>query len=355
MRRESRLRKVLIAALAGASLLGLDPGGAAEPVPMIDAHSQADKELSVARLLKLMDQGGVRRTILSSRGGLQPRQLVAIAAAHPDRITASMEVKSHRHYLPGTPEFFRRLEEMGKEPRYGAISEALLWHQAKGGQRRGAGRGGGEGPRAGGRGSGGSRQAQQGGRSRGSGGGGGDVVAEFDLPIDAPQVQAVLKMALARDWPFIAHYEFRSLGRERYAARMKELKDLLRAYPDHPIVLIHMGQLRADEAAQLIAEFRNIYFMTSHANPVYEAVGGGYGWTRLFEGRKLAPAWKALFVANPDRFILAFDNVLKRHWEAQYYLAQARLWRDALADLPTDVAHAVAHRNAERLWRLPPL
>jgi hypothetical protein len=281
-----------------------------------------------------------------------------------------MEVKSHRHYLPGTPEFFRRLEAMGREPRYGAISEALLWHQEKGGQRRGASQRAGEGRRGLGRGAGGAPRAVQGGgprtgqgaAARGPGGStpgrsgrASDMVGEFDLPVTAPQVQAVLKMALDRNWPFVAHYEFRSLDKQRYAARMQELKDLLRAHPAHPVVLIHMGQLRADEAAALMAEFGNIHFMTSHANPVFAAVGGGYGWTVLFEGRKIAPAWKKLFVAHPDRFILAFDNVLQRHWQQQYYLAQARLWRDALADLPPEVAHAVAHRNAERLWRLPPL
>jgi predicted TIM-barrel fold metal-dependent hydrolase len=356
--------KILFAVVVGASLLSSGPGRAADPIPMIDAHSQADQDLNVALLVRLMDQGGVKRTILSNRGGLQPKQLVAMAAAHPDRITSSMEVKSRRLYLSGKPEFFRRLEEMGKEPRYGAISEALLWHQAKGGQRRGASQRAGQGQRAEGRGQGGPRQARRGGRApdfesggapAGAGRRAGDMVPEFDLPIEAPQVQAVLKMALARNWPFVAHYEFRSLNKERYAARMKELKDLLRAHPDHPIVLIHMGQLRADEAAGLISEFRNIYFMTSHANPVFEAVGGGYGWTKLFEGRKLAPAWKKLAVANPDRFILAFDCVLKRHWQPQFYLAQAKLWQEALADLPTDAAHAIAHRNAERLWALSPL
>jgi hypothetical protein len=346
------VRTVLLTAFVGAVLLGLDAGRAADPVPMIDAHSQADKELSLSRLLSLMDQGGVRRTVLSNRGGLQPKELVAMAAAHPDRITASMEVKSHRHYLPGTPEFFRRLEQMGREPRYGAISEALLWHQAKGGQRRGRGQRAAQG---GGRSMGAGRGEGQGGGAAPGGGGRGEPVAEFDLPVEAPQVQAVLKMALARNWPFVVHYEFRSLSKERYAARMKELKDLLRAHPDHPIVLIHMGQLRADEAAQLISEFGNVYFMTSHANPVFETVGGDYGWTKLFAGRKIAPAWKKMLLAHPDRFVLAFDNVLKRHWEPQYYLAQARLWQEALADLPAEVAHAVAHRNAERLWRLPPL
>ncbi len=57
--------------------------------------------------------------------------------------------------------------------------------------------------------------------------------------------------------------------------------------------------------------------------------------------------------SHPDRFILAFDNVWEDNW-GEYYLSQIRSWRKALGDLPPDAAHAVAHRNAERLWRLPP-
>jgi len=32
---------------------------------------------------------------------------------------------------------------------------------------------------------------------------------------------------------------------------------------------------------------------------------------------------------------------------------QAALWRQALSDLTPEVAHALAHGNAERLWNLP--
>ena len=63
---------------------------------------------------------------------------------------------------------------------------------------------------------------------------------------------------------------------------------------------------------------------------------------------------RALVIKHPERFILAFDNVLEDHW-SDYYLEQVAVWRKALADLPPDVAHALAHRNAERLWHLPKL
>jgi predicted TIM-barrel fold metal-dependent hydrolase len=310
------------AAIVAAVLLG-SPAAQANKIPIVDAHSQASRDLALSTVMRLMDRGGVARTILSNRSGLSPSGLVAMVAERSDRLTASMEVKSQRYFITGEPEFYQRLEAMSREPRYGAISEVLLWHERKGGH--------------------------------GSSRKGGEAVPEVNLPIEAPQVQAVLQVALKRGWPFVVHYEFRSLDKAGYARRMAELKGLLRAHPTHPIVLIHMGQLYANEAAALIAEFPNIYFMTSHANPIFESVGGGLGWTKLFEGRKLAPAWKKLVVAHPGRFIMAFDNVLPRHWEPGYYVAQADLWQDGLNDLPRDVANAVAHGNAIRLWKLPPL
>lgn len=68
----------------------------------------------------------------------------------------------------------------------------------------------------------------------------------------------------------------------------------------------------------------------------------------------LKPAWRKLIIEHPSRFILAFDNVWPHHW-SDMYVEQAELWRNALGKLPSDIAHAVAHRNAERLWKLTPL
>ena len=73
----------------------------------------------------------------------------------------------------------------------------------------------------------------------------------------------------------------------------------------------------------------------------------------MFAGRRLKGAWRKLMIDHPDRFILAFDNVFAEHW-GDYYLEQIELWRKALETLPEDVAHAIAHKNAERLWHLPP-
>jgi predicted TIM-barrel fold metal-dependent hydrolase len=131
---------------------------------------------------------------------------------------------------------------------------------------------------------------------------------------------------------------------------MTKLKALLDRYPEHPFVLIHMGQLDHVAVYQLIEAYKNIYFITSHANPIV-ASASGQPWTNMFNGDYLSTDWKQLMIKYPDRFILGFDNVYVEHW-GQFYLDQVALWRKALQDLPVEIANALAHGNAERLWCL---
>ena len=90
--------------------------------------------------------------------------------------------------------------------------------------------------------------------------------------------------------------------------------------------------------------------MTSGANTIRRSPRRP--WVNLFDGEKLSPAWKELIVRHPHRFVLAFDNVWEWNWR-DMYLRQIVLWWKALNDLPASAAHALAHKNAERLWRLP--
>jgi hypothetical protein len=117
-----------------------------------------------------------------------------------------------------------------------------------------------------------------------------------------------------------------------------------------------MGQLNHADVRKLIKAHKNIYFLASHANPVAVAAAKGVKpWVDMFEGKKLAPAWRKLVIEHPGRFVFALDNVWgEKHWTSGYYMSQIALWRSALSDLPDKVAHAVAHGNAERLWKIPP-
>jgi predicted TIM-barrel fold metal-dependent hydrolase len=278
-------------------------------IPMIDAHSQASYDLDLTTIVPLMNKAGVVRTILAARNRLKQERLVAYAARHPGRITLAVRTKS-RVYVKNKPKFYRFLARQLAEPAFKGMAEVLLWHARKG-----------------------------------------RVAPQIVVPIDAPQVQAVLAATLRRNWPFIAHIEFASAGSDR-APFMAALERLAASHPKHPFGLIHMGQLGAREAGRLLAAHPNVFFLTSHANSVIVR-RSRQPWTNMFDGRRIKAEWRELMIRYPARFVLAFDNVFAEHW-GSFYLEQAALWRKALAGLPPAVAHAIAHRNAERLWRLPP-
>lgn len=311
----SRVAHVVSAGLIlAAPFVGSGVASAAD-IPMIDAHSQVDNGVDMEVALSLMDQAGISHAILSAlRGGRKTREIIAAARRHPGRITPSIGLKS-KPFREGVPAAIETFRQMAGRRVFGAISEVMVLHQQKG-----------------------------------------RVAPEIAVGLDAAPVREALAAALARRWPLVIHIEFgfaTAQGlKERY---MNDLEALLARLPDHPMALSHMGQLKPAETRRLIESHRNIRFLTSHANTVFiRKKGRGLPWTDLFAGGALAADWKALFLRHPDRFVLAFDNVLDDDW-SEHYIDQVRLWRTALADLPAEVAHAVAHRNAERLWRLPAL
>ena len=171
---------------------------------------------------------------------------------------------------------------------------------------------------------------------------------------DAPQVQAALKAALDRNWPFVVHIEFRSAKTAGdFDEQMQSLTSLLERNPDHPFALTHLGQLSAGEAGDLVEAHPNIHFLTSHANERFTR-RSRQPWTVMVENDTIVPAWRKLVIDHPTRFVFAIDNVWDYHWSAMY-VEQVRSWRKALQKLPPEIAHSVAHKNAERLWRVRPV
>lgn len=254
-----------------------------------------------------MDQGGVVCTILSSNPiePVAPEEVVSFALKYPGRIIPAVRAKVQRN-----ENYYELLEKQVNMGQYRAMAEVLLYHAQKG-------------PHA-------------------------PLIVAY--PEDKT-VQTALSYALEKGWPFIVHIEFAAAGDERNVF-MAKLEALLIQHPEHPFVLIHMGQLDHVTVRQLIEEHANIYFITSASDPiVIEAYPEP--WTNMFDGDHLSADWKALITEHPDRFILGFDVVSARDWR-QLYLKEIALWRKAINELPLEVAHTIAHGNAERLWHLPP-
>jgi len=276
----------------------------------VDAHSQLPRGQDPDEIIELMDKAGVWRTILSARNDRKPEDVAALATAHPDRITAAVRSKG-KAFNKNTGKFPKLIHQQVSQPVFAALGEAILFHAQKG-----------------------------------------KKAPKIEVAIDSPQSQLLLDIALEKNWPYIAHYEFAAAGWDK-SDYMAAFEKMVAAHPNHPFVLIHMGQLGSDDAKRLLAVHTNVYFITSHSNPVTIAKNSGQPWARLYEGKSIAPKWAELMRAYPDRFVLGFDNVWPEDW-GRTYLKQAEMWRAALGELSPDLAHAIAHGNAERLWNLTP-
>jgi len=258
-----------------------------------------------------MDQAGVACTILSAGmtstiGIITPEELVSFASNYLGRIIPAVRTK-----IVTGEDYYKLLEKQMIMSQFGAMAEVLMYHAA-----------------------------EKGGRT---------TILVVAHPTDK-SVQTALKYALDKEWPFIMHIEFKGAGSQRDVF-MSELNVLLGQYPEHPFVLIHMGQLDRAVVQQLIEAHGNIYFITSHSAPGYAQSAP---WTNMFDGRNLSADWKQLIIKHPDRFIMGFDMVWPEQW-GQPYLNEVALWREAIKELPVEVANALAHGNAERLWHLPPV
>jgi len=277
----------------------------------IDAHSQVDHNLkNLELIIQRMDDGGVYRTILSTRSGRKPEEVASFAEAYSDRIVPAVRTKSGA-YNKNHPKYYKKLRKQLDSGLFKAMAEVLMYHAQKG-----------------------------------------NKAPEVIVYPDDQRVRAALNAAIENAWPFVIHIEFRSLRGKKRQQFMAEMEELLRAHSGHPFALNHMGQLNVAEVHRLITNHQNIYFLTAHTNPAIIR-HSNQPWVNMFRGAAIAKEWKELLLQHPDRFIFALDNVWERHWK-EFYLDQMEYWRKAIGDLPRDVAHAVAHGNAERLWKIPP-
>ncbi len=257
-----------------------------------------------------MDAAGVYRTILAARSRRQPAEIAAFSQKHSKRIVPAIRTKSVA-YKKNHPKYYKKMRNQIDSGQFKAMAEILLYHAQKG-----------------------------------------DKAPEVVVYPDDQRVLFALNASIAKGWPFVVHIEFQSLRGKEKKRFMVSMEQMLKDHPTHPFALNHMGQLDAAEAGRLIKNYKNIYFLTAHTNPVIIS-HSNQPWVNMFDGATLAPEWRKLVLQHRDRFIFALDNVWAKHWK-EFYLDQMRFWRIVMAGLPTDVAQMWAHGNAERLWKIPP-
>ena len=156
-------------------------------------------------------------------------------------------------------------------------------------------------------------------------------------PADAAFVK-ILEVAAKHKTPVVIHDELN-------AEAAKALEAALSAVPAATIVLAHGGESTPATLGGLLER---------HPNLVVDLSGMHFQRTPALATEKgpLDPAWKALIVKRPDRFVMGIDVWAARLFEPAM-LDRLMMWtRRILGELPPEVAERIAHRNAAAIYRL---
>jgi len=153
---------------------------------------------------------------------------------------------------------------------------------------------------------------------------------EFHLSeadVEAPVVKRLAELAAERGLFFQAHVD---------AATVEKL---LRLYPRVRTLWAHAGMsASADTVGRLLDRHPHLWVELSLRSDV--APGGS-----------LDPAWRAVFLRHPDRFLVGTDTWVVSRWGTLVDgMRETRHW---LGQLPPEVAERIAHRNADRLFPGP--
>ncbi|GEM_PF-997275 len=280
----------------------------------VDAHSQMDHKVSEKQIMSLMDSSGVYRTILSNHLRRPWRDIISFAGASKNRIVPAVRIKGHLA-SNNTGKYLDTLRDQMGEKRFRAMAEMLIYHD------------------------------------------GFKKYPKIIMNVDDHRVRAALDGARKKGWPFIAHLEFAFMSVNDQKKYMKGLETFLQRNPDQPIVMIHMGRMVPAEVGRLLDTYPNVYFMMSSSSNLLTFFRK-YPELILFDGPgsgiRFKEPWKRLVLKHPSRLIFALDIVFSQFWVENFYFRIMNTWWRSLAELPDEVAHMVAHGNAERLWKLVP-
>ena len=171
-----------------------------------------------------------------------------------------------------------------------------------------------------------------------------------------PAIYALIETELARDIDWRGIGEFHVFGRDADTPWVKKIVALavsrglwLHAHCDDAaleilfahdprvrIVWAHSGfSTPPSKVAQYLERYPGLVGELSYRYDVTDA-------------SRLTPAWRTLFVAWPDRFVLGSDTWINERWAR--YGEIFDYYRGWLRELPPDVAAKIASGNGERLF-----
>lgn len=144
----------------------------------------------------------------------------------------------------------------------------------------------------------------------------------YGADVDKPVVHRMIALAKQHDLFLHAHSDADAIDR------------IFKNWPEANVLWAHSGFDRPDEVAEVLARHENLWadlaFRSDQAT-----------------GDVVAPEWRELFEAYPDRFMIGTDTFAPERW---YYVGDhAEFSRGWLGSLPRDLAEKIAFRNAEAM------
>jgi hypothetical protein len=152
-------------------------------------------------------------------------------------------------------------------------------------------------------------------------------IGEFHLyggQTGTPVIRRLLELAVQHDLVLHAHSDDAAI------------QELLALNPRVRILWAHAGMSAGpDLVGKLLDRYPTLWVELALRSDV--APGG-----------KLDPAWRALFLRHPDRFMVGTDTWVTSRWaDLQPGMTTIRAW---LGELPREVAEKIAFRNAEHVF-----
>ena len=184
------------------------------------------------------------------------------------------------------------------------------------------------------------------------------------IPLTSANGQRVFSLSHETGVPFVIHLEPED-------ASMLELEKMLEQYPNAKVVVAHFGQLRHPEKQKgftpqrvqsLLKRFHNLHWdlSTGWPNREYRCAGESNSgslkgdtvlWADGVGGQTdtVKAEWRAIFTEFHDRFVFATDFGSGRPPLGDFLRRGVANFERIIRDLPREVQHAFAYKNA---WRL---
>ena len=152
-------------------------------------------------------------------------------------------------------------------------------------------------------------------------------IGEFHLfgeDTDLPIPRRMVALARERGLVLHAHSDIDAIDR------------LFRQWPQARVLWAHSGFDRPAAVSEVLRRHPRLW-----CDLAYRSDQGS--------GNKVDPAWRDVFQAHPDRFMIGSDTFTPERWH--YIVPHASYSRGWLSDLPAPLAEAIGWRNAESLLR----